>query len=189
MALAIQVLISWTLLLLSRQSSGYSTGAPSGVCTSMMPNHGPQAQNTTSPYWLWLTVSNATYKQKVSVQIRSSEKYKGFLLKALDSANKTVGTWSSPPEGTKFLKCDDRDASAMTHSNGAEKSNETYYWVAPMSRSNQSIKFVATVVKTKPVFWMNVQSAPIILIESGSLQIKAEVSLVLALVTLLLIGH
>ena len=74
--------------------SGYSSGPPASVCTSLTPGHGGELQdNDQSPFVLELGSQEAKVGDFVSVRIenRDDEGFKGFLVQARDGEGNVVG--------------------------------------------------------------------------------------------------
>lgn len=86
-------------------------GAPKEACNDMTPQHGPSPQsNNKSPYTVsWKSGENpGTFD--VTITSKSTRfPVKGFLLKALDASEHTVGTWKIDAGETTYqtLSCTD----------------------------------------------------------------------------------
>ncbi|XP_062845286.1 putative defense protein Hdd11 [Trichomycterus rosablanca] len=138
---------------------GYGTGAPITVCESMLPSHGVTAQSTPSPFTI--VPNNTTFRngQSITVLINGSD-YAGVLLQARSGSSTStsaLGTWGTAPTNTQILTCSGNNKGAITHSNENTKNNLTVFtWTPPTS--GNSVFFVATVAKSKAVYWVNVQS-------------------------------
>lgn len=85
--------------------------------------------------------------------------YRGFLLQARrwdGSSQEPVGTFTSFPSGVKPLTCSVSN-DALTHNSGEMKSDVTVQWIPPTQDAG-SVVFVATVVLSKEVYWVDVYS-------------------------------
>ncbi|XP_072516038.1 putative defense protein 3 [Salminus brasiliensis] len=137
---------------------GFPNGAPTSVCDSMRPGHsGVQPQPGQPPYII--QTSNSTFRtgEPIRVIIKGPD-YSGVLLEARSgSSTNALGSWGSPPANTKYLQCSTSQG-AITHANTNLKSNLTEYtWIPPPTST--SIYFMATVAKSRAVYWLNIKSA------------------------------
>ncbi|XP_061437877.1 putative ferric-chelate reductase 1 isoform X2 [Lethenteron reissneri] len=141
------------------RAQGYDDGAPADVCTTMLPDHGTNTL-TGTPYSIVTNSSTFTTGTKVNVTIVGT--FKGYFLQARIPDNTTiVGTWDTPPTGNKFVQCNSVANAAVTHSTSTSKTNLSFYWIPPTTSPPSSVVFVATVVKTKQEWQINVQSAKV----------------------------
>jgi hypothetical protein len=121
--------------------SCYSSGAPPSeeICSTLRPNHPGEPQTETFPYKLVLDKREVKTGQNVTLGIRSnSQKFKGFLVQArrvgAKDSDLPVGSWindKNPASPSKTVNCGDLLDSAITHSNGEEKTRVNLKWTAP----------------------------------------------------------
>ncbi|XP_042196759.1 putative defense protein 3 [Callorhinchus milii] len=143
--------------------TAFPNGAPTSACKSMKPIHsGVVPQSSRAPY----TIDTATsvYQPGKAVQVAIlGPHYRGVLLEARRDGDPTpIGSWQNPHENTKLLQCSENPMAAVTHSNINAKSNSTtYVWIPPDSFCSTSIRFMATVAQSREVYWLNVQSRPL----------------------------
>jgi len=128
----------------------YPTGAPEGVCTSMIPAHGANAQTTPSPYTLDTTLMETNNVVTMQVTISSANVYRGFLV----VGNEGTGTFTSLPSGSQSV-CG--QSLGVTHTANNDKSNMTFTWTTPSTFCG-NVAFRATVVQTRAVFWTGIVS-------------------------------
>ncbi|XP_038632182.1 putative defense protein Hdd11-like isoform X3 [Scyliorhinus canicula] len=153
-------MVTSSLLSLSLLSRGFSTGAPSSVCESMMPRHsGVLPQSSTAPYTI--ETGTSTYQPGIPKQVQIlGPQYRGFILEARkDRSTTPLGSWQDPPENTKLLQCFGNLGAAVTHSSTAPKnSSTTFVWIPPESACPDAVTFTATVAQSREIYWLNVQS-------------------------------
>ncbi|XP_061191453.1 putative ferric-chelate reductase 1 isoform X2 [Saccostrea echinata] len=142
---------------------GYSSGAPSFTCPSMMPSHGSFKPKTNPARYYQITSSTSSYTpgESVSVTITAlnGEQFKGYLIRAQDEGTgNPVGTFRIAQGGK--LQCGPTSNEAVTHTTGALKTTETFTWMAPANAIG-NIVFVATIVKSYKDFWTDVRSSPV----------------------------
>nr|XP_032832268.1 uncharacterized protein LOC116955354 [Petromyzon marinus] len=183
----------------------------------MTPQHDGSNAFAASPYSLY--TSHAAFSSGSRIQVRIVGTYEGFLLQArVTNTTTVVGSWDTPPHGTRHLLGDgfgsssaqqqpepfravaspsnatthtinrslqsrdgiesfarDRRAreshrlcrvaqcttldGAVTHSSKVDKHDQNFTWIAPASSPAGSIQFVATVIKEKLEWQMNVTSS------------------------------
>ncbi|XP_052802462.1 putative defense protein 3 [Mya arenaria] len=141
--------------------TGYPSGAPSGACESMTPNHGAPASVPPVPYTL--TVSSTTYNcgDVITVTLAnatSGDTFKGFLCQARPDVNRssTVGKLAASGALAATTNCGD---GAITHSESSDKISAVFTWTA--SGDNPTVNIVCTVVKAKTTFWVKGVRQPI----------------------------
>ncbi|GCC28516.1 putative defense protein 3 [Chiloscyllium punctatum] len=139
-------------------------GAPLSSCGSMAPKHlGATPQTGPPPYSIMIK----NYTDKVEVTVMGTS-YTGILLEArYPNQTDAIGSWAQPPTNTKKIACFNKMDSAITHSNTHMKTNVTYTWISPCSK-NDTIIFLATVAKSKAVYWVKLASDPVRVTCSGS---------------------
>lgn len=144
-------------------------GAPNSTCVSMMPGHGKQKQSGPSPYTL--SLSKETYRpcETIELTLSGSATFKGFFIKPMFPAktisiapsgmispltdnSDNIGTFTTTPEAQNNCP-----TSSLTHTNNNTKQSLTFTWMAP-SYANDSIFFKYTVVQSKDVYWVNMES-------------------------------
>lgn len=141
------------------------SGAPTAACSTMLPNHGVGAQTTDSPYKIVVSSKNIKNDDYLDVKIESVnevDQFRGFILRALNRDDKVIGMFSASPAATyKILNCSQITESSawsfVTHANNQDKNSLSFQWRAPADFTGD-IRFKATVVKVKEVFWSNVES-------------------------------
>ncbi|KAK3593609.1 hypothetical protein CHS0354_018708, partial [Potamilus streckersoni] len=150
-------------LLVLRPVLCYPTGAPLETCSSMLPSHGASPSNTQAPYTI--TTSKSTYRPNdqitVTLQANSGQTFKGFLLQArkkntINQSN-TIGTLT----GDSSTKNPCTGLASLTQSSGNSRSTLSVTWKAP-AVADGNVVFVATFVKTKTTYWINVQSLDLV---------------------------
>ncbi|KAL3841490.1 hypothetical protein ACJMK2_019628 [Sinanodonta woodiana] len=148
-------------ILLLGQVMCYPSGAPDIVCSSMIPNHGVSANNSAAPYTI--TTSKSTYKSNeeitVTIQANSGLYFMGFFIQPRKNGSisqpDTVGTLT----GDSLTKnpCVTSSQAALTHINKTVKYSVNMTWRAP-AEALDTVVFVATIVQSKFVYWVNVKS-------------------------------
>ena len=74
-----------SLLPLPPSVLSFSRGAPSSACTGdMVPRHGYEPQTSTAPVEIVVDQLDISDKEYLRVTIRSSQAFRGFLVKAVD---------------------------------------------------------------------------------------------------------
>lgn len=152
--------------------SSLPTGAPIAACSTMTPNHGFAAQTTESPYKIIVTSNSITKSELLELRIEpnTGEMFKGFIVRALTDDDKVVGLFSASSSADyKMLNCSEVSetaSSVVTHTNALEKSGITFQWRAAADFTG-NIRFKATIVKSKEVFWTNVESNKVAVSQSN----------------------
>ncbi|KAK3608988.1 hypothetical protein CHS0354_020540 [Potamilus streckersoni] len=139
----------------------YPIGAPASSCSSMIPNHGVSASNTPAPYTI--TTSKNTYMPNeeitVTLQANSGVYFKGFLIQPRRNSSisepNTFGTLTG--DSLTQSPCTATSQAALSHINNSLKTTINVTWKAPAD-SVETVVFIATLVQTKDIFWVNVQS-------------------------------
>ncbi|KAG2461534.1 FRRS1 reductase, partial [Polypterus senegalus] len=85
---------------------GYSNGAPSSVCSSMLPSHGANPQSSSPPYSLKVDKSTYSPGDQITVTL-SGNTYTGFLLEAQQvGGGNAVGSFNIPSNSFSMgLQC------------------------------------------------------------------------------------
>ena len=75
----------------------FSAGAPLSSCTGdLSPRHGFAAQTGTAPVEIVLDKDTISHKEYLRVTIRSSQAFKGYLVRAVDKNISPLGSWYIP---------------------------------------------------------------------------------------------
>lgn len=87
----------------------YSSGAPSGACVKMEPQHGVDPQESPAPYTLLLSTSSIRAGDEVELELRGKGKgdlIKGFLVQAR-VGNEPIGQFKVSPNNklVQTLSC------------------------------------------------------------------------------------
>ncbi|XP_059176713.1 putative ferric-chelate reductase 1 [Physella acuta] len=139
-----------------RTALGYNTGIGlDPACENLTPQHGAQAQTSTSPYTISFTPASYTPGQPVSVTI-SGAPFRGFMIQARRAAGSSTTMLGS------FTVVDNTrqacsGSQALVHSSGNDKTSLTFNWIPPADAAD-SVVFRATFVQTEVTFWTNVAS-------------------------------
>nr|XP_022316930.1 putative ferric-chelate reductase 1 isoform X3 [Crassostrea virginica] len=155
----------WCLCLtaLIDHARGYGRGAPDWTCSTMTPSHsGSLAQATpASDYQITTSSGSFTPGESITVTITAlnGKDFKGYLMHAIDEGTGSVlGTFSITGGGQTM--CGSARNQAVTHTNKASKTTESFSWTAP-ANANGNIVFVSTIVQSYSVYWMNVRSTAV----------------------------
>ncbi|KAI3375540.1 hypothetical protein L3Q82_003863 [Scortum barcoo] len=158
----------------------YSHGAGHASCREMTPGHIRAQPQAPMHSHVTLSASASSYLpgQLVTVTVRSSRDFMGFLLQArsvegVRSRGSTGsgsgvrsarlgpvlvgGSWALTPPGTHTLRCLS-EGDTLTHSDKQLKRNLSFVWKAPDSPMGD-IKFYITVVQSYFVHWEGIESA------------------------------
>uniref|UniRef100_A0A3B4VQP0 Reeler domain containing 1 n=1 Tax=Seriola dumerili TaxID=41447 RepID=A0A3B4VQP0_SERDU len=137
------------LLSLAPPSVSFSRGASHTSCQEMIPGHIRAQPQDPQHSHVTLRTSASSYLpgQLVTVTVRSSRDFMGFLLQArtVDGA------------GTHALRCLS-EGDTLTHSDKQLKRNLSFVWRAPDAPMGD-IRFYITVVQSYFVYWAGIQSA------------------------------
>merc|ERR1719500_340738 len=144
--------------------SGYSSGAPSSVCSSLTPGHGQQSLPLENiPYSLQVGKSELSAGEDVEVTLKGTgfltmEPFMGFLLQVRKvETDSVVGTFQiEDGSGAKYVQCNAAQDS-LTHQGAEEKTSVTGIWRAGSDLSGQMYA-TATVVKDYSNFWVQFRS-------------------------------
>ncbi|XP_075920458.1 uncharacterized protein LOC142923418 [Petromyzon marinus] len=135
---------------------GYAEGAPKDQCVGMTPMHGA---NNFNKSLFSVSTADHTFNAITAVQVTIKGEFTGFLLQARETGTANiVGTWGTPPNGTKYLQCTNSRNDAMTHTSNDSKRDLVFNWIPPGSNAPSSIEFIATVVKLYNEWQGNVTS-------------------------------
>ena len=86
---------------------GYPSGAPSGQCEQMTPNHGSPPQTGASPYEIKVTKTYYVPGKNVRVSIESSsDNVTGYLIQARGvGENSAIGMFAEAPANGTYVNC------------------------------------------------------------------------------------
>ncbi|XP_069126551.1 putative ferric-chelate reductase 1 homolog [Argopecten irradians] len=154
----------WWLVLLSANIGvawSYSMGAPPSTCSTMFPVHsGSPARTGPTPYFFQLIKSTYSPEESLSVNlVGNGALMRGYQIQARDGNGNVVGQFTSA-QGGRTINCQGQMNGALTHANPMDKQGVSFTWKAP-SNAVGSIVFIASVVQTYNVFWVNVKSPAI----------------------------
>ena len=180
--------VSVIILAISSISWAYSDGAPDerdeldNTCIAMNPSisysHKGGMQTTPSPFQL--TVNKRVVRNGETVTLRitrnqdilsDSNMFKGFIVQGFDQQSEQVlGDFEvrNDDMNTLAMKCFGRLGSSVCHKNNKEKSSVTLKWKAPPLTRTTCVKFYATVLAKKKMFWIK-KSINLIQVEKTSL--------------------
>ncbi|XP_077401441.1 reeler domain containing 1 [Vanacampus margaritifer] len=154
--------------------AAFSRGAGSAACQTMSPGHiraqpqDPQQSHVT----IRTSVRSYLPGQLVTVTVRSSRDFMGFLLQARSGEDSEVtsgagspaagpvlvgGSWTLAPPGTHTLRCLS-EGDTLTHSDKQLKRNLSFVWRAPDVPVGD-VRFYITVVQSYFVYWAGIKSA------------------------------
>ncbi|XP_068164247.1 mucin-2-like [Antennarius striatus] len=174
-----------SLVLLVPPTRSFSSGAGHASCQGMIPTHirAQPLDPRRSPVTLSASASSYLPGQLVTVTVRSSRDFMGFLLqaravdmalgrtggrvKARTGAEGTIesmnlgpmlvgGSWTLTPPGTHTLRCLLAD-DTLTHTDKQLKRNLSFVWKAPDAPMG-AIRFYITVVQSYFVYWAGIES-------------------------------
>ena len=95
---------------------------------------------------------------KANVKGRCKGKFKGFLIRAVDDSNKSVGTFQILDTGmAKCVNCDKNDATcdSITHANNNRKMLVEATWTPPNDFTG-TVFFRYTLVQSFTTYWVKV---------------------------------
>ncbi|XP_057711395.1 reelin domain-containing protein 1-like [Corythoichthys intestinalis] len=165
-----------TTIILSRAVGAFSGGAGPASCRTMSPGHiRVQSQDPRKSH-VTVRASARSYLpgQLLTVTVRSSRDFMGFLLQARGGGGQDSGaagepgssgkapvlvggSWTSAPPGTHALRCLS-EGDTLTHSDKQPKRNLSFVWRAPDAPVGD-VRFYITVVQSYFVYWAGISSA------------------------------
>ncbi|KAK1890086.1 Reelin domain containing protein 1 [Dissostichus eleginoides] len=160
------------LLSVAPSSLSFSRGASHASCREMIPGHIRAQPQDLQRSHVTLRTSASSYLpgQLVTVTVRSSRDFMGFLLQArrvegpgLEVRPRSLGpvlvggSWTLTPPGTHTLRCLS-EGDTLTHSDKHLKRNLSFVWRAPDAPVGD-IRFYITVVQSYFVYWAGIESA------------------------------
>ncbi|XP_077598551.1 uncharacterized protein LOC144213783 [Stigmatopora nigra] len=146
----------------------FSHGAGPGACRTLSPGHirvRPQEPRR-SPVTVRASARSYRPGQLVTVTVRSSRDFMGFLLQARHGEETGAGdegpvpaggSWPRAPPGTHALRCLS-EGDTLTHSDKQPKRNLSFAWRAPRAPAGD-VRFYITVVRSYFVYWSGIRSA------------------------------
>ncbi|XP_026154534.1 reelin domain-containing protein 1 [Mastacembelus armatus] len=151
------------LFLLAPLTGSFSRGANQASCQEMTPGHISAQPLYLQHSHVTLHTSASSYLpgQLLTVTVRSSRDFMGFLLQARSSTRVgpvlVGGSWTFTPPGTHTLHCFS-EGDTLTHSDKQLKRNLSFVWRAPDAPMGD-IRFYITVVQSYFVYWAGIESA------------------------------
>ncbi|XP_068444375.1 uncharacterized protein [Clinocottus analis] len=152
------------LLSLAPGALSFSRGAGHASCREMIPGHIRAQPQDPKRGHVVLRAAASSYRpgQFVTVTVRSSRDFMGFLLQArgapaAGSGGPSLGSWIFAPPGTHALRCPP-EGDSLTHSDKQLKRNLSFVWRAPDAPMGD-IRFYITVVQSYFVYWAGIKSA------------------------------
>ncbi|RXN22194.1 ferric-chelate reductase 1 isoform X1 [Labeo rohita] len=158
----------WIVLLLlsvcSETVMCYSNGKVEVACGDMTPGHGFDPSTKDPPFNIKVDKSQFSPGDEIKVTLSmmaSSEGkhyFKGFLIEARNAGNlnEIVGSFKLiSPDISQLLNCDNKEGSAVSHTNDAHKTEVQVIWVAP-SDSPPSVQFLVTVARGYKEYWVKI---------------------------------
>uniref|UniRef100_A0A3B3V0F6 Reeler domain containing 1 n=1 Tax=Poecilia latipinna TaxID=48699 RepID=A0A3B3V0F6_9TELE len=135
----------------------FSHGASLTSCQEMIPGHIRAHPLDPKHSFITLQTSSSSYLpgQLITVTVRSSRDFMGFLLQARSVGGQRNGFAEGP--GTHTLRCL-FEGDTVTHSDKQLKRNLSFVWRAP-DMPKGDIRFHITVVQSYFVYWTGVESA------------------------------
>ncbi|XP_028358992.1 ferric-chelate reductase 1 [Phyllostomus discolor] len=147
------------LLLLVAVVAPYPNGKVTESCHNMVPRH----DHTPHPDPVHsVAVSQATFSPGDHLKVTlSGPEFKGFLLEARDAehlSGSPIGSFTLiDSDASQLLTCEDREGSAVSHTNAHKKTEIKVRWNAPQGAPNH-IQFLATVVQKYKTYWVKIPS-------------------------------
>ncbi|XP_075142277.1 putative ferric-chelate reductase 1 [Leptodactylus fuscus] len=145
---------------LAPHASTYSNGRVTKACNTMTPEHGTSVPQTTEPPY---SVSASSYLYRpadeitVTLQANPETYFEGFLLQARTiPGNEIIGHFIVTEPKSQTLTCGNNVNSTVTQTDSSKRSNISAVWVAPASGG--SVIFKATILQSKPIFWVGIES-------------------------------
>ncbi|XP_061619914.1 reelin domain-containing protein 1 isoform X2 [Phyllopteryx taeniolatus] len=163
-----------TTMILSCAVAAFSRGAGPASCQTMSPGHIRAQPQDPKQSHVTIRTSLRSYLpgQLVTVTVRSSRDFMGFLLQARSGVDPEAGaaagsraegpvlvggSWTLAPPGTHTLRCLS-EGDTLTHSDKQLKRNLSFVWRAPDAPVGD-VRFYITVVQSYFVYWAGIKSA------------------------------
>ena len=93
----------------------------------------------------------------VELKPKASEEFEGFFVQARDSQDNVVGTFVTLGDEGKYVACDSKVQSAVTHTKSNFKTSVKVKWNAP-SDFQGKVRILATFVTDYSTYWVKVPS-------------------------------
>uniref|UniRef100_A0A8C4GYP8 Reelin domain-containing protein n=1 Tax=Dicentrarchus labrax TaxID=13489 RepID=A0A8C4GYP8_DICLA len=156
------------LFSLAPSTLSFSRGASHASCQEMIPGHIRAQPLDPKHSHVTLRTSASSYLpgQLVTVTVRSSRDFMGFLLQARSVKVLMGGSWTLTPPGTHTLRCLS-EGDTLTHSDKQLKRNLSFVWRAPDVPMGD-IRFYITVVQSYFVYWAGIESTVVLSLSTSS---------------------
>ncbi|XP_040106357.1 reelin domain-containing protein 1 [Oryx dammah] len=141
-------------------SSAFSQGAGAVACADMRPKHVPARTQSPGTHHVTVLTGSSSYSPgaTVSVAVRSSRDFMGFLLQARRvSDDQIAGSFVFIPPHAKPITCFE-EADTVTHADKSRKRNLSFKWRAP-AQPVGNIRFFLSVVQSYFVYWVKIESS------------------------------
>lgn len=172
----LSVLLPALLALAVSLTHSLPNGAPTSVCDTMLPAHsGIPARTTASPFAVRTAAAAVNQGDQLTVEIVASPPelmFGGFMLHAVnpdatDEQPSVVGQFVAiDANQVKGIACGSEN-STVTHTSTQPKgSGLAFAWRAPEDFVGEVV-FVATVAQKYDVFWVGLQSEPVLVVAAG----------------------
>ena len=165
----------------------WPTGAPSGACNTLIPNHGVSPQGSIEPYRIEAEqLRPGEFQVTITTVSGRSKPFKGFIIQvyvrknrywlnrycchslhpllfvcsfqAKDESGGIIGTFSLLQETrAKHLQCGANWQDSITHNSNSDKYDISVKWFAPQGYTDE-VHFEGTVVEQKTRFWAGIKS-------------------------------
>ena len=87
-----------------------------------------------------------------------SDEFEGFFVQGRDSKDNVIGTFETLGEDGRYVSCDNKVQSAVTHTIGSFKTSVKVKWNAP-SDFQGMVRILATFVTDYSTYWVKVPSS------------------------------
>ncbi|XP_057178358.1 putative ferric-chelate reductase 1 isoform X1 [Triplophysa rosa] len=143
--------------------AGYPSGKVTESCEDMTPNHGHDPSTLDPPYTITADKLQFSTGDEIKVTLRADSSgskayFKGFLLEARNAGNlnEAVGSFQLvDPTISQLLQCNDKDGSAVSHTDKHHKTEVQVVWIAPEDPPS-SVRFLVTVLRRYSEFWVKI---------------------------------
>ena len=161
---ALLIILNVTILI-----NTFPNGAPLKHCEDLTPtghirknkhNNGTDPQTSTIPFKLESNDLGGS-ELKISLEGLNGEKFKGFIIKALNQNGEYFGRFKIGSGNGKIIKplnCGGKIESALTHVSNDDKDKVEFIWIDEQTKENNSsneVFFHYTIVQKFPIFWVN----------------------------------
>ena len=93
----------------------------------------------------------------VELKPKASEEFIGFFLQARDVVNNVAGTFETLSDDGRYVDCDNRAQTTVTHAKSNSKTSVKVKWNAP-SDFEGKVRILATFVTDYSTYWVKVPS-------------------------------